>query len=106
MSLRNWLRSFAPSVLSVGTTGIGQQHDIAAHELPLTEQHPAGVEPRDDARLAPLARRRNLLVDDGLGLERHSPHTRLTLPRSPGSLLTATTVALGKKLNSEALAQV
>src|ERR1700681_394020 len=30
----------------------------------------------------------------------------LTLPPSPGRALTATTVALGKKLNSEALAQV
>src|SRR6202035_5655689 len=30
----------------------------------------------------------------------------VTLPPSPGRALTATTVALGKKLNSEALAQV
>jgi len=33
-------------------------------------------------------------------------HRAVTLPSSPGFVLTATTVAFGKKLNSEALAQV
>src|ERR1700674_532150 len=38
-------------------------------------------------------------------VKRYSGHG-VTLPPSPGRALTATTVALGKKLNSEALAQV
>ena len=39
------------------------------------------------------------------GIRRYSGHG-VTLPVSPGRRLTDTTVALGKKLNSEALAQV
>ncbi len=65
-------------------------------------QHGGRLQPGGGAPLESKAADRLL----GRALMPRAPRSYSTPPRSPGARFTATTVALGKKLNSDALAQV